>query len=218
MIKVLVNSYPRSGTTTFTDAIRMSCVKKNIKFGEDFFHKDSWVAKSHIPVLFLGDFPPNITVATILRDPVDAITSNCFRWTNGYTGNIVQGKIVIDKSRENKENKFDELLKDLIRHQTEQYISYLYCLKNGSKNTIIFSYEDIQNNIVKCINRIVKVSNLTLENLDYDAAINIIKNPPQPTKIKTDLYYEIKQYLMSVDLLEECYLLYNDILTKKEIL
>lgn len=217
-MKILVNSYPRSGTTTFTDAIRMACMEEMVSFGEDFFHKESWIAKSHIPVLFLGEFPSDVLISTIARDPVNAISSNCFRWSNGYTGNIVQGKIVIDKGRESKEDKFDEILKDLIRHQTMQYISYYSCLKNGSKSVKVFSYEDTQTKTVKCIDRIIELSNTNIKVLNYEPALNIVKNPPQPTKEKTELYYKILDYVKSLKMIDECYSLYNEILLDKEIL
>lgn len=216
-MKILINSYPRSGTTTFVDATRLTCIDEMIHFKEDFFHKEKWVAKSHIPVLFLGSFPEDITIGTVIRDPIDAISSNCFRWANGHTGNIVHGKIVVDQNRAAKENKFDGILKDLIRHQTEQYISYYTCLKNGSADVKIFSYEDIQNKIVDCVNRIVSFAGGNMNNLHYDAAINVVKNPPQPTKEKTDLYYQIRDYIRSLDLSKECYNLYNNIYLIKEM-
>ena len=215
-MKVLINSYPRSGATTFTDAIRMSTISKRIEFGEEFFHNPAWVAKSHIPVIFLGEFPKDIVIGTILRDPVDAIASNSFRWANGHTGNLVQGKIVIDKQREAKENKFDSELTNLIRHQVQQYISYYDCLKNGSQNILKFSYEDIQNNVGKCIDRIVLKSGKTIDNINYDIANSIIKNPPQPTKEKTELYYQIRKYIESLEESKNAYSLYYDILFSKE--
>lgn len=215
-MKVLINSYPRSGATTFTDAIRMSTISKRIEFGEEFFHNPTWVAKSHIPVIFLGEFPKDIVIGTILRDPIDAIASNSFRWANGHTGNLVQGKIVIDKQREAKENKFDSELTNLVRHQVQQYISYYDCLKNGSQNILKFSYEDIQSNVDKCIDRIVLKSGKTIDNINYDIANNIIKNPPQPTKEKTELYYQIREYIESLEEFKNAYSLYYDILFSKE--
>ena len=215
-MKILVNSYPRSGTTTFVDATRMAALDEMIQFGEDFFHREKWIAKSHIPVLFLGNFPENIVIATVIRDPIDAIASNCFRWANGHTGNIVQGKIVVDKTREIKENKFDDILKDLIRHQTQQYIAYYSCLKNGSKNIKIFSYEDTQTKIIKCVNRIIDYAKGNKNNLNYEAAIYTVNNPPQPTKEKTELYYQIRDYIKSLNLIDECYMLYNEMILLKE--
>ena len=215
-MKILINSYPRSGTTTFVDAIRMSAMSDMLAFGEDFFHKEKWIAKSHIPVIFFGSFPSNIVIGTILRDPIDAISSNCFRWSNGHTGNIVQGKIVIDKSRESKEDKFDDVLKGLILHQVQQYISYYACLITNSDNVLMFEYSDIQTNPKESIDRIVLAAGGDISSLNYQAGYNVIKNPPQPTKEKTELYYQIRDYIKSLPETHECYSLYHAMLKAKE--
>lgn len=215
-MKILINSYPRSGTTTFVDAIRMSVTSGELMFGEEFFHKENWIAKSHLPVVFFGSFPDDIVIATILRDPLNAISSNCFRWSNGYTGNIVQGKIVIDKGRESQEDKFDEVLKSLIRHQVTQYLSYYSCLKSNYSNIMMFEYNEIQNNFKDMLDRIVFAAGGNNVKLNYDEAEKIILNPPQPTKEKTELYYKIREYISSLPEIKECYSLYNELLQLRE--
>lgn len=215
-MKILINSYPRSGTTTLVDAVRVSVMSDKLQFGEDFFHNDSWISKSHLPVLFLGSFPSDIVISTILRDPVDAISSNCFRWSNGHTGNIVQGKIVIDKSVESKEDKFDDVLKNLIKHQVKQYISYYSCLKENASNVLMFDYDEVQKDTDAVIDKIVSASGGDTSNLNYLASSMVIKNPPQPTKEKTELYYQIRSYILSLQDIDRCYDLYKEMLSIKE--
>lgn len=215
-MKILINSYPRSGTTTLVDATRLTCIKEMIEFREDFFHREKWIAKSHIPVVFLGSFPKDIVLGTVLRNPLDAIASNCFRWANGHTGNIVQGRIVVDKSRESMENKFNDELKDLIRHQVYQYLSYYKCLQNRSQDIMMFDYNDVQNNIIGCVKKLIEAGNADMSDLDYNAAIRVVNNPPQPTKEKTELYYQIKDYIKEVDIIDECYTIYNELILLKE--
>jgi len=216
-MKILVNSYPRSGTTTFVDAIRASTMSDRLSFGEEFFHNESWIAKSHIPVIFFASFPSEIVLATILRDPVDAISSNCFRWSNGYTGNIVQGKIVIDKSRESKEDKFDDVLKTLIRHQVAQYISYYSCLMSNSSNVLMLNYDEIHDNLKASIDKVVLAAGGNLDSLNYKSAQEVMSNPSQPTKEKTELYYQIRDYISSLAEVEKCYSLYNKLKEKGEV-
>jgi hypothetical protein len=217
-MKILINSYPRSGTSTFTDAIRLACFNKISSYGEEFFYKDNWIAKSHLPALFLGEFSSPIVIGSIARDPVDAISSNSFRWSKGYTGNMVKGQLVVDANRASKEAQLDNNLKDLINHQIEQYRSYYECLKNGSKNIKVFTYEDTQQKIEKCIDRILLFSNVEINDLDYNSAINVVKNPPMPTGERTNLYYEIRNYISSSDSINICYSLYNEILSRKEVI
>lgn len=214
-MKILINSYPRSGTTTLVDAVRSSVLSDTLQFGEDFFHNPEWISKSHLPVIFYGSFPSDIVIGTILRDPVDAISSNCFRWANGHTGNIVQGKIVIDKSRESQENKFDDMLKNLIIHQIKQYISYYSCLMNTAENVLMVEYSEIQNNLNEVIDKIIIAAGGNTKNLNYSAAARVVKNPPQPTKEKTELYYRIREFILSVPETNECYSLYHKLLEIK---
>ena len=211
-MKILINSYPRSGTTTLVDAIRAATTSGNLMFGEDFFHNEDWISKSHLPVLFLGTFPSDVLIGTVIRDPLDAISSNCFRWVNGYTGNIVQGKVVIDKSRESKENKFDKEVMSLIDHQVNQYISYYSCLLSNIDKVLLFRYDKIQNDIDSAINRVVYAAGGSKESLNYTAAQKVIKNPPQPTKEKTVLYFKIREHIKSLTALNDAYRLYDEAL------
>jgi hypothetical protein len=215
-MKILINSYPRSGTTTLVDATRLSYMNEMIGYEEDFFYKDKWIAKSHIPVIFLSNFSKDIVLGTVLRDPIDAISSNCFRWANGHTGNIVQGRIVVDRTRESAENKFNDELKDLIRHQTHQYLSYYKCLINNSQNIKMFHYEDVQNNIEKCVEKLIFFAGGNISILKYDSARYVVNNPPQPTKEKTELYYQIRDHIKTIDIIKECYSLYNETIPLKE--
>jgi len=211
-MKILINSYPRSGTTTLVDAIRAATTSGNLMFGEDFFHNKDWISKSHLPVLFLGTFPSDVLIGTVIRDPLDAISSNCFRWVNGYTGNIVQGKVVIDKGRESKENKFDKEVMSLIDHQVNQYISYYSCLLSNIDKILLFRYDKIQNDIDSAINRVVCAAGGNKESLNYTAAQKVIKNPPQPTKEKTVLYFKIREHIKSLTTLNDAYRLYDEAL------
>ena len=211
-MKILINSYPRSGTTTLVDAIRAATTSGNLMFGEDFFHNEDWISKSHLPVLFLGTFPSDVLIGTVIRDPLDAISSNCFRWVNGYTGNIVQGKVVIDKSRESKENKFDKEVMSLIDHQLNQYKSYYSCLLSNIDKVLLFRYDKIQNDIDSAINRVVYAAGGSKESLNYTAAQKVIKNPPQPTKEKTVLYFKIREHIKSLTTLNDAYRLYDEAL------
>lgn len=172
---------------------------------EEMFDKDDWICKSHIPIIFSGTFDNEITVSTIIRNPVDAIASNSFRWSNGHTGNIVQGRVVIDKAQIRKENDLDDDLKRLIDHQIKQYISYLFCYLNAPSKIMAFKYEDVQNRIAWCIDNITNNYN----NLDYNSAQYTIDNPPQPTKEKTQLYFEIRKYIQESPLYAEACIRYN---------
>lgn len=214
-MKILINSFPRSGTSTFVHAIHRATDTQNFQWGDLWFYGDRWVAKSHIPIIFYAHFPKDITVGTILRNPIDAISSNVFRWSNGYTGNIVNNKIVIDKTITAKENKFDEELKDLIYHQTRQYIAYYEALYLNHKNFIMFQYEDIKNNATPFIREVICKAGGDYININIKSIEDVMNNPNLPTKEKTELYYSIKDYAESLDQIKQCNDLYNKLIPHK---
>lgn len=216
-MKILVNSYPRSGSSTFVNALHRATGQQNIKWSDISFYGNDWIAKSHIPIIFFADFPKDISICTILRNPLDCISSNVFRWSNGYTGNIVKGKIVVDMELARKENKFDSTLKDLILHQVKQYIAYYSALANNYNNFTIFEYQDIKENAIPYIRQIIKDAKGDFINIDIDGISYAMSHPNLPTKEKTNLYYEIKDYIKLLPELKECELLYNNLIKFKNL-
>lgn len=210
-MKVLINSYPRSGTSTFVHAIYRGSKLNSEYWSDIWFYGENWIAKSHVPAFFYATFPSDIVAGTVLRDPVDAISSNVFRWTNGYTGNIVNNKIVIDNTIANKENKFDEQVKMLIDHQIKQYSAYYYSLSTNYKNFLMFEYKDIKKDAIPFVRQIIKKAGGDYFNIDTAGIKDAMDNPNLPTKEKTDLYYLIRNYIELKDSIYECYKFYNEL-------
>jgi hypothetical protein len=193
-IKILINSYPRSGTTNLAFALRASLRGFRPMDEEELFQNDSWIIKSHLPGALLGAYPEGISVITILRNPIDAISSNCYRWSNGHTGNVLQGRVVIDKGQVRTDSTLDDELKQLIDHEINQYIAYLHCYLS-SKNILAFRYEDTQNSISKCLDIIFP----GILGLDYAAAEDSIENPVSPSQEKNTRYHAIREYVSTRD-------------------
>ena len=80
----------------------------------------------------------------------------------------------------------------------------------------MFEYSDIQANPKESIDRIVKAAGGDISSLNYQAGYDVIRNPPQPTKEKTELYYQIRDYIKSLPEIHECYSLYHAMLKAKE--
>lgn len=189
--KILINSYPRSGSTTFLNAIRASASRLIPPYSQIFFHEDSWICKSHISVIFLGTYPDDISIYTIIRNPLDAIVSNVYRWSNGYTGNIVNGNMVVSQNQIKTDTAIDEIFLDMISHQINQYISYVSLYIENRERVTAFSYEAIQNKVSECLDIIFPDSS----SIDYEAAIAKVKNPTDPTLEKTEIHSTIKRYV-----------------------
>lgn len=210
-MKILTNSYPRSGATLFTNALRSATRKYREPFEEELYQNNDWIIKNHNPVIFLGSYSPDILLCTIVRNPLDAIASNSFRWMNGYTGNIVHGTAIIDKHQVNDNHELSEKMCRDIDHQIDQYISYLYCLLENPSNVLIFTYEQILENTSECIKKICRMCGLP-EDIDEGMVKYHIQNPLQPTSVKTDLYFNIKNYVLNSSKYQEANGLYHNIL------
>jgi len=189
--KILINSYPRSGSTTFLNAIRASVAKLIPPYSQIFFHEDSWICKAHIPLVFLGTYPDDVGIYTIVRDPLDAIVSNVYRWSKGYTGNIVNGNMVVSQNQIRTDIDVDETFLDTISHQINQYISYVSLYIDNQDKITAFSYDAVQTRIADCLDLIFPGSNI----VDYEAAKHAIDNPINPTMVKTEIHSIIKRYV-----------------------
>ena len=189
--KILINSYPRSGSTTFLNAIRASVARMIPPYTRIFFHEDSWVCKAHIPIIFSGIYPKDTDIYTIIRNPLDAIVSNVYRWSNGYTGNVVNGNVVVNQNQVNSESELNHTLTSLIDHQIELYISYMSLYMDNHERIKSFTYEATQNRISECLDIVLS----DIETIDYESGLQQVKNPPEPTSTKTDIYYAIKEYI-----------------------
>ena len=211
-MKIFTNSYPRSGATTFTNAIRSSTYHLRPPFMDELYNEENWVNKNHNPVIFLGTYPKDITVVTIVKDPLDAITSNSFRWSKGHTGNIVHGSIIIDKDQIRNDAFLDDGMTRLIDHQMDQYLSYMYCYMQNPDSVVVFTYDQIQKDPVGCIKNIAVLSGINPEEIDQKSVEFSMGHPPQPTGEKTAMYYEIRKYIESSEKFLEVSRSYKEVL------
>ena len=209
-MKIFTNSYPRSGATTFSGAIRHSTLHLRPPFEDELYNQDDWVNKNHNPVIFLGTYPKDIVLVTIIKDPLDAITSNSFRWSKGHTGNIIHGAIVIDKDQIRNDTELDDGMARSLEHQMDQYLSYMYCYMQNPENVIAFTYGQIQTNAVDCIKNIAIFAGLNPEEIDQESIGHVMSHPPHPTGEKTVMYHKIREYIQNSEKFVEVTKAYNE--------
>jgi hypothetical protein len=208
-MKIFTNSYPRSGATTFSNAIRNSTYHLRPPFADELYNQNDWVNKNHNPVIFLGTYPEDVVPVTIVKDPLDAITSNSFRWSKGHTGNVVHGSIIIDKDQIRNDTFLDEGMKRLIDHQMDQYLSYIFCYMQNPDNVVAFTYDQTQKNAVDCIKNIAVFANIDPNDLQEDQIHFSISHPPHPTGEKTVMYHKIREYIQNSEKFVEVTREYN---------
>lgn len=208
-MKVFTNSYPRSGATTFVNALIGATRNMRPEFEDELCSNPDWILKNHNPLLFLGTYANDIIPVTIIRDPVDAISSNSYRWSKGYIGNVIHGVAIIDKNQIHSKLEIDSRMAQSIDHQINQYISYMQSLLSNGDNFYCFSYEQIQKYPEKCINILVKMAGLSSNSINLKAIQQVFNNPPDPTGPKTEFYDKIRTYINKHSKLSEMYELYN---------
>lgn len=194
-MKIFTNSYPRSGASTFMNALRGATRHLRPDFLDELYNQEHWINKNHNPVIFLGTYPEDVVPSIIIKDPLDAITSNSFRWSKGHTGNVVHGSIIIDKNQIRNDTELDPRLIELINHQMDQYLSYLYCYMQNPERVVAFTYEQIQESPIDCIKNLMHFAGLNPEDINPGPVNFFMANPDQPTGEKTEMYYNIRRYI-----------------------
>lgn len=190
----------------------------------EWHQSDSWVINAHEPLLFRSDIK-DVTMTTILRDPIDCISSQILKSTYGFSPKTIAGKQEIidanmDFLRDNKEKHLQESLYQECRMwsgyaygsrlaidrivpytfeqlttQTPTVLSSLYNLAGGSD-----SYKYIDEEYVKLF---IEQSTAHAQN---DIAFTSGASNGLPTE-KPEEYYiireAVKNYRMIPDILEE---------------
>lgn len=192
-MKILLNAYPRSGSTTFTSELRNAFRPFRTCNPHEMAEFDEWIIYKHEPFIYFGNYGNDVTLLAIIRNPIDAISSNTERWLKGFTGNVIQGVRIVDK----KQNRIDNLESlglielDFIKHQIEVYTSYLHCLEKNINNIKCFTYEQTRNETDKCIQNIMIFSGIKKEQIDPDKLTKTINNKEG----KHPIYFMVREYL-----------------------
>jgi len=202
-MKILLNAYPRSGGTTFTSELRNAFDPFRSGNPHELAEFEEWITNKHEPFIFLGQYGNDVTLVSIIRDPIDAISSNTESWLRGFTGNIIQGVKVVNKKQNRIEDMSDlgAIELNFIKHQIEIYNSYLACLEKNINNIKCFTYDQTRNETEKCIKNIMIFSGIKTE--------KIINNKFTKTIIhkrkKHPIYFKIREYLESLDGISDGY-------------
>jgi hypothetical protein len=195
-MKILINSFPRSGSNTFTGALRKSVWSirnGNLHEREEY---DEWIINKYEPLFYLGDYGSNVTLSAIVRNPIDAITSNTERWFKGFTGNVIDGVQIVNKKQQRSEEviKLDSFEIDFIQGQIKRYGSYLNCIEKNFNNIRYLTYEQTREQTDIAIKNLLILSNVDISKIEE---ANIAKNLINNEK-KHPVYAIIKEYLYGI--------------------
>jgi hypothetical protein len=139
-MKIIVNSNPRTGTTYLIDMLRCSAGHHldRTRNGE-YSNMEDWIIKCHEPLLLLSDIS-NVSQITIIRDPLDTISSNMFRHTSGLNSNSIWGTTGV--SNENKTNNYkDPRFLDGLKQSISKWKEYADNTRINKDNLIIVPFD-----------------------------------------------------------------------------
>lgn len=196
-MKILINSFPRSGSNTFTAALRKSVW--NVRSGN--LHEreeyDEWIINKYEPLFYLGNYGNDVTLCGIIRNPIDAITSNTERWFKGFTGNVIDGVQIIDKHQTKSEESIElkSFEKEFIRNQIQRYNSYLNCIEKNFDNIKYLTYEQTRNQTDLAIKNLLLLSGTDISGIHDDHIAKALINKEE----KHPVYDTVKKYLSTLD-------------------
>lgn len=215
-MKVLVNSYPKSGTTMFTNAINMAIGPLELEGTKQMPlpYGKNWVTWKHENIILMGNFGDDVIICNILRNPIDAISSNVDRWFSGFTGNVIQGVPVHNPKIINRNPELTEENRGFIEHQKDMYMTYLKSLYLNFNNITVFTYEQLKNNPEQCVNNIIALSNEDYSRANhYHTRSLLCKSPSE----RGTHYQAIRDYLSNnLQEINDLYLEVLDMVKEKQ--
>lgn len=231
-MKILLNSYPRTGTTYLINMLRWTAMHHldQNRDGE-YSNQPEWIIKSHEPILLLSSIP-GVSQVTILRDPIDTIASNMFRHTSGLNSNSIWGHTGV--SNENKtQNYNDPRFLDGLNQSVAKWKEYADNTIKNRENLEIISFDDMVLDTANTIISIFKKQNASEEIInkvtseaifEYTKAMSRgLENNPNHTSgadnrlpvAKPKEYYDVKSFVIDSKYASELLDLYENL---KEIL
>jgi hypothetical protein len=148
MYKILLNSPPRSGSAFLFSAARAmySHDKRDdldhMVSGE-WHQTDNWIISAHEPVLFRG-VVPDITMTTVLRDPIDTISSQILKSTYGFSNRTIAGKQeIVDAHMDFLKNKQEEYLQESLYQECRMWSGYTYGAMLAIDRIVPYTFEQV---------------------------------------------------------------------------
>lgn len=168
---------PRTAGSFLFDLLRTAYMhnerdRKDPRAAGEWSQTDNWVILAHEPLLFRSAIP-DVTMTTVLRNPIDAISSQILKSSYGFSPKTIAGRPeIVDGNiaflRDNKEEHLQESLYqecrmwegytygatisidsivpftfEQVTQDTEEVLSSIYSLSGGSSNYRQMTKDDI---------------------------------------------------------------------------
>ena len=229
MPKIAITTMPRSGSSYYARLLRMTYTENNpgrSREGE-WSQDDSWVIKVHEPILLMANVP-NMVQTTILRNPVDNVSSIINKSSFGFGGSTIIGRpeIVEDNIKRMLEDK-QRWLNEAIFQEMHMWMGYTHNMINNIDNVIPYTFEQLtqedhwvltsfikQLDIVDSI-RILSPKDIEDEKIRWSEELkNDINHSSGSANLlpvtKSEMYEEIKNSVLQNSFLSEASAMYTE--------
>lgn len=148
MYKILINAPPRSGSAFLFTAAR-AMYSHDIRDDLDhmvsgeWHQSDNWITIGHEPILFRGIIP-DVTMTTVLRDPIDTISSQILKSTYGFSNRTIAGKQeIIDAHMEFLNDNQEEYLQESLYQECRMWSGYTYGAMLAIDRIVPYTFEQV---------------------------------------------------------------------------
>jgi hypothetical protein len=209
-MKILINAYPHAGVEQFYSLLASTIREDRTENMNELAEGSEWIIWKKEPVILLGNYGEDVTLCTVIMEPAENIAINVCGWFTGKTGQIIYGSEVIEK--ENIKEELELFEKDIkfINHQMMVYKSYMKCALLN-KNIKVFSTDQMKNDPIETINKILDVSG-SKHKRDFNNAV--VEHGYVDDPINQDHYDMVVSYIHSTDEYKEIFALYNSLLER----
>lgn len=143
------------------------------KAGE-WHQSDSWIILTHEPILFRSTIE-NVSMITILRNPVEAIASQVFKTVSGFSQKTIAGRPeIVSENISFFQNNEKSFINESIYQECKMWEGYVYGALLSIDNIIPLTFEQVTKNTAATILSIQKIAGMSDEQTIIDD--NYIKN------------------------------------------
>jgi hypothetical protein len=227
MPKIVINSNPRTGISRLLEFVRIAYNRTNKKDYGEYSNRKDFVIWTHVPVMLLSNFD-DILQITIVRNPDDVIASICNKLDSGVGLDVHDNQIAYHNPNLNLFKDRSEYISHTVNSASLEYLSYLENIKNNFDNLLVFSFEQITQDIDLVINKIAQYFNEEYKSFTKEETLKItdivhekwkreehklfLLSNRGPIQTKSKSYYEFKKCFIDTEIRNQLYKSYNEIL------
>jgi hypothetical protein len=227
MPRLIINSNPRTGIARLLEFIRIAYDRTNKKEYGEYSNRKDFVIWTHVPFMLLSEFK-DILQITIVRNPDEVIPSICDKLDSGVGLDVHDNQITYHNPNSDLFQNRSEYVSHSVNSASLEYLSYLDNIKNNFNNILVFSFEQVVNDIELVIDTIAKyfdqeyksftkeevlrINDLIHEKWKTEEGKNFLRSNRGPSTSKPESYYNFKETFINSEIRNELQKSYMDIL------